>query len=310
MTPAWRKRDKLRLRESQGAAAAYPMEGLPVAVVQPQERSLRLGAYELSMSRTLVMGVLNVTPDSFSDGGLYANPASALARAHEMVAEGADIIDVGGESTRPGAEPVPEEEELRRVLPVVEALTAGVDVPVSLDTRKPAVAARCLKAGAVMINDVSSLRDPEMLDVIADTGAAVAIMHMKGTPQTMVSEAVYTDVLADVRELLGRQAALALEAGARSVMVDPGLGFAKTAEHNLTILNHLDEFTSLGLPLLVGPSRKSFIGHLTGLPVEGRTAGTIAAVTACVLGGADVVRVHDVGVCKQAIMVADAIRRA
>ncbi len=256
------------------------------------------------------MGVLNVTPDSFSDGGRHADAASAIARARVMAAEGVDIIDVGGESTRPGAPPVSLDEELRRVLPVVEAIATEMEMPLSIDTVKPAVAQRCLQAGAVMVNDTQGLRDPAMLDVVAASGAAVTIMHMKGTPQTMADEAVYDDLIGEVREFLERQAKRATEAGIETVVVDPGLGFAKTGGHNLTILSRLHELATLGYPLLIGPSRKRFIGELTGAPADQRVPGTIAAVTASVFNGANILRVHDVAECKQAIIVAEAIRDA
>ena len=278
--------------------------------VRGQSASLTLGRHELPLSRTLIMGVLNVTPDSFSDGGFFIDPHAAITHARAMAAEGADIIDVGGESTRPGAAPVPLEEELRRTLPVVEAIVSALDVPVSIDTVKPEVARRCLRAGATMVNDIQGLRDPAMLEAVAEANAAVTIMHMKGTPQTMANEAVYDDLIREVREFLATQAALAEEAGIQTVVVDPGIGFAKTGEHNLVILRRLGELATLDYPLLVGPSRKSFIGALTGMPADERLGGTVAAVTACVLNGANIVRVHDVGVCRQAVIVAEAIKRA
>jgi dihydropteroate synthase len=272
---------------------------------------LRVGTYLLPLDRTLVMGVLNVTPDSFSDGGQHVLAARAIERAQRMAAEGADIIDIGGESTRPGgAEPVSADEELSRVLPVIEAIAGKLPVPISIDSVKPAVAKRCLEAGAVMVNDVYGLREPEMVEVAAAAGAAVVIMHMKGTPQTMASEAIYDDLIGEVRQYLVERAALADGAGIETVIIDPGIGFAKNGPHNLTVLNNLPSFADLGYPLLVGPSRKRFIGELTDAPPDDRLGGTIAAVTACVMGGANIVRVHDVAVCKQAVIVADAIRRA
>jgi dihydropteroate synthase len=271
-------------------------------------RELKLGDHRLKLDRTLIMGILNVTPDSFSDGGLYAEAEAAFTCAKKMVEEGADIIDVGGESTKPGASPVSEDEELRRVLPVIERLTSSLAVPVSIDTVKPEIARRCLAAGAVMVNDTQGLRDDEMLQAVVESGAAVVIMHMKGTPETMQEQAAYADLVSEVRSFLIGQAGRARGAGVHTVLVDPGLGFAKTAEHNLEILNRLEEFTDLGYPLLIGPSRKAFIGVLTGAPAGGRLGGTLAAVTASVLKGVSVVRVHDVAACKQATMVAEAIR--
>ncbi|MDA1035405.1 MAG: dihydropteroate synthase [Chloroflexi bacterium] len=273
-------------------------------------KALALGAYRLPLDRTLIMGVLNITPDSFSDGGAYLDPHTAIEHAKRLVDEGADIIDVGGESTRPGADAVSIEEELRRVEPAIAAVATELGVPVSIDTRKPEVAARCIEAGASMINDVTGLRNDGMLEVVERTSAAVTIMHMKGTPQTMAAEAVYDNLIGEVREFLLEQAAKAVRAGAQTVIVDPGLGFAKNGQHNLTILNNLNAFTDLGYPLLVGPSRKRFIGELTGAPADDRIPGTIAAVVKCVLAGVPIVRVHDVAACRQAITVTEAIQRS
>lgn len=274
------------------------------------DNALALGTYRLPLDRTLIMGVLNVTPDSFSDGGQHFDARAAIEHAKRLVNEGADIVDVGGESTRPGANPVSADEEFRRVAPVITTIARELGVPISIDTRKSEVAARCIEAGASMVNDITGLRDDSMLDVIRQTQAAVAIMHMKGTPQTMASEAVYDDMISEVREFLMVQAAKATSAGAQSVIVDPGLGFAKNGLHNLTILNRLDAFTGLGYPLLVGPSRKRFIGELTGAGPDDRVPGTIAAVVKCVLAGVPIVRVHNVAACKQAIIVTEAIQRS
>jgi len=272
--------------------------------------ALKLGRYPMHGGRTLVMGVLNVTPDSFSDGGHFLDRDRAVAHAHRLVAEGADLLDVGGESTRPGADPVSADEELRRVLPVIEAVVSELDVPVSIDTTKPQVADACLAAGAVVLNDVQGLRDPDMLDAAARHGAAVVVMHMKGTPRTMNDEAVYDDLLAEVAAFLSAQAARARSAGIETVILDPGLGFAKNTGHNLLLLKHLPVLTALGHPVLVGASRKRFIGELTGRPADDRVAGTMAATTAAVLGGARLVRVHDVAAAVQAVRVAEAIRDA
>jgi dihydropteroate synthase len=258
--------------------------------------------------RTLIMGVLNVTPDSFSDGGRYFDRQQAIEHARTMVAEGADILDIGGESTRPGAGPVSAEEELRRVLPVVETLAAEVDVPISVDTLKPEVADRCLAAGADIVNDVQGLREPAMMDAAARHRAAVIIMHMKGTPRTMTNEAIYADLIGEVSDFLTAQAESARTAGIETVIIDPGIGFAKNMHHNLMVLRHVDAFVALGYPVLIGPSRKRFIGDVTGRPADDRVAGTLAAVTAAVLGGAAIVRVHDVAPAKQAVQVAEAIR--
>ena len=241
------------------------------------------------------MGVLNVTPDSFSDGGRWLDPEAAIAHGREMSADGAAIIDVGGESTRPGARPVPEEEELRRVLPVVEAL-ARDGMVVSIDTRKAAVARAAVAAGATIINDVSS----DLWPVAAETGAGWVAMHMPADPLVMQQHAHYDDVVAEVKAHLVERAARAKEAGVEQVWIDPGIGFGKTAEHNLSLLRHLDQFVATGLPVLVGTSRKSFLGKLAadpnGLPAApaDRVEGTVATTTWAVLQGVDVVRVHDV----------------
>ena len=248
------------------------------------------------------MGVLNVTPDSFSDGGCYLDPDLAVDRGLEMVSEGADILDVGGESTRPGAADVSEDAELGRVLPVVERLAADTDVPISIDTRKARVARLCVQRGAAIINDVSGLRDPAMVRVAAETGASVVLMHMRGTPATMQGNTAYEDVVLDVRAYLGSQAQAAECAGVREIAVDPGLGFGKTARQNFEILARLRDVTNLGYPVVVGPSRKSFLGSLPSrLPVAERLEGTLAAVSAAVMNGAAVVRVHDVPPCRRVL---------
>lgn len=266
---------------------------------------------EAPPDRTLVMGVVNVTPDSFSDGGRYFRVEDAVTQGLRLVGEGADYLDIGGESSRPGAEEVGEQEELDRVAPVIERLVARVAVPVSIDTYKPSVARECLRLGARMVNDISGLGDPEMIAVAAEAGASVVIMHMRGRPKTMQRDIHYDDVVDEVRTFLGARAALARDAGIRDVVVDPGIGFGKTAAQNFEILRRLAAFTSLGHPVLVGPSRKSFLGALaSGLPPEERLEGTLAAVAVAVVNGASVVRVHDVAAVKRAVEVADAIRRA
>lgn len=251
-----------------------------------------------------------MTPDSFSDGGLHLDAAVAIDHAKRMIEDGADIIDVGGESTRPGAAPVSTDEEIRRVVPVIEAIAGAMGVPVSIDTRNADVARRSIEAGAVMINDVTGLRHEAMLDVVHDTGASVTIMHMKGTPQTMATSNQYDDMLAEIAAYLVAQAGKAVAAGAQTVIIDPGIGFAKNTKQNLELLNHLNVFTNLGYPLLVGPSRKRFIGELTDAAADDRIPGTIAVVVKCVQAGADIVRVHDVAACKQAITITEAIERA
>jgi len=262
-------------------------------------------------AHTLVMGIVNVTPDSFSDGGRFLDPERAIAHGRTLVAEGADILDIGGESTRPGADAVDAEEEIRRVAPVIEALAADGKTLISIDTMKPEVAEVALSLGARIVNDVSGLRNPEMRQVAAKRGAAVVIMHMKGTPRTMQVNPEYDDVVAEVREELARRTTEAREAGITDICIDPGIGFGKTATHNFTLLRRLEEFLTVGVPLLVGPSRKSFLGALpgAGAPHE-RLEGSIAACVVSAMKGASVVRVHDVAACKRALTVVDAIRSA
>lgn len=257
------------------------------------------------------MGVLNVTPDSFSGDGVYEDVEKAVSGAAKMVRDGADLIDVGGESTRPGAEPVGVEEELRRVLPPLKRLLEE-DVAVSVDTYKPEVAGRALDLGAGLINDVAGLRDPRMARVVADHDAGVVILHMKGEPRTMQESPSYPNgVVEEIRGFLKSQVAIAEEAGIRSdgIIIDPGIGFGKTVDHNLEILRNLGSFGDLAKPILVGPSRKSFLGKLLNAPDTGRLGGTIAAVVVSILNGADIVRVHDVAECRRAVAVADAISR-
>lgn len=262
-------------------------------------------------ARTLVMGIVNVTPDSFSDGGRFLEPASAIRHARALVEDGADILDVGGESTRPGSESITAEEELRRVLPVVEALAKDAEAAISIDTMKPEVADACLRAGARIVNDVSGLRDPALRDVAARHGAAVVIMHMQGTPKTMQQAPRYDDVVKDIAAYLNAQAVLAREAGIREVAIDPGIGFGKTVAHNFQILGRLREFAALGYPVLLGPSRKSFLAKAPGAAVdERRLEGTIAACVLAAMQGASVLRVHDVAECKRALRVVDAVRAA
>lgn len=257
------------------------------------------------------MGVLNLTPDSFSDGGRYATPQAALERAHQMVAEGADLLDLGGESTRPGAEPVSAEEEKRRVLPVLEALLP-LGVPLSIDTRKPEVAAEALALGVHLLNDVTGLRDERMIALAARHGVPAVIMHMPvPDPATMQQHARYADVVAEVREFLQTQARKALEAGVPQVVLDPGIGFGKTLEHNLKLIRHLDELAALGHPVLLGASRKRFIGTLSGVePAEQRVMGTVAAHLFGVSRGARILRVHDVKAHREALAVWNALEAA
>ncbi len=266
----------------------------------------------LDLDRVAVMGVLNVTPDSFSDGGLWLDPRAAVRHGEVMAAQGAAIIDVGGESTRPGAEPVPEDEELRRVLPVIEGLVGRVDAPISIDTRKPAVALRAVDAGAVIVNDTAGEGVDAGIDVAAETGAAIVIMHSRGTPKTMRSLTDYDDIVSHVGTFLARRARDLEDAGVEhdAIVVDPGFGFAKDPGQNLTVLNRLEEIVALGYPVLVGTSRKSFIGEILDLPVEKRVEGTIATVLWAIAAGARIVRVHDVEPTMRAVRMAEAIRDA
>ncbi|MGB8861468.1 MAG: dihydropteroate synthase [Ilumatobacteraceae bacterium] len=250
----------------------------------------------------LLMGVINVTPDSFSDGGLYLDVDSAVAHGLRMVAEGADILDVGGESTRPGAAPVPAEEELRRVLPVVRELS-GAGVAVSIDTRHAAVAEAAVAAGACVVNDVSGLRDPAMRAVAARTGVPAVAMHMPiDDPTLMMQHTDYVDVVAEVVAFLRDHAALALAEGVATVILDPGIGFGKTVEQNIALVRRLDELVALGHPVLVGASRKRFIGVLAGVErAEDRVAGSVAVHLACVQRGARIIRAHDIAAHRQAL---------
>lgn len=273
----------------------------------PARFTFGVTTYDLS-ARTHIMGVLNVTPDSFSDGGKYFRLEEAISRGRELAHEGADFLDIGGESTRPGAEPVGETEEIQRVVPIIESLK-DLGIPISIDTYKSRVAEAALKAGASVINDISGLTfDPKMVDVAVEAKASVILMHMAGTPKTMQLDPSYDDVLREVREFLERQAGFAAEKGIRQIMVDPGIGFGKNQDHNLTILRNLRRCTPDGYPLVVGPSRKSFIGRILDLPVAERLEGTAAAVASCILRGAHVVRVHDVKAMKRVALVADALK--
>jgi dihydropteroate synthase len=277
-----------------------------MVVVQP----MRCGGQRLSFERTLIMGVVNVTPDSFSDGGLFLDAKTAIAHAKQLVLDGADLIDVGGESTRPGSAPLSEQEELKRVLPVVTQLIQELPVPISVDTYKPQVAEACLKAGAHLLNDITGLSDPAMIALAAEYDVPVIIMHMKGKPKTMQERPTYHDVIGEINTFFQKRATVARTGGVKNIILDPGIGFGKTLEHNLLILKHLDAFMTHGWPICVGPSRKSFIGMITGLPAQERLEGTIAAVAVSVMNGAHIVRVHDVRECKRAIQVVDAIRGA
>ncbi|MBF1802014.1 dihydropteroate synthase [Alloalcanivorax profundimaris] len=271
--------------------------------------SLTCGARTLNLSAPLVMGVLNVTPDSFSDGGRYTSRDAALRQAERLLAEGAAIIDVGGESTRPGAEPVPEQEELDRVIPVVEALTRELDALVSVDTSTPAVIRESAAAGAGLINDVRSLRRPGALEAAAATGLPVCVMHMRGEPGDMQDDPRYDDVTAEVIAFLRERVEACVAAGIprHQLLVDPGFGFAKTLEHNLRLLAELEALRVLELPMLVGLSRKGMIGKVLDRPVDERMPGSVAAAVLCVDRGASIVRAHDVKATLDGVRFAHAV---
>lgn len=277
----------------------------------PPLTTLQCGRHTLDLSRPLVMGILNCTPDSFSDGGIFLARDAALAHARAMADEGADIIDVGGESTRPGAQPVSGAEEIERVVPVIERLAREIEVPISIDTSKPEVMRAACAAGASFINDVQALRAPGALAAAADLNVPVCLMHMQGEPRTMQQQPRYADVVAEVSAFLRERAAAALAAGVprERIVVDPGFGFGKTAEHNLQLLRGLHAIADLGYPVLAGLSRKSMIGHLLGLPVERRLHASVALALLAVQNGASIVRVHDVGPTVEALRMHQFVKR-
>ncbi|MFP4251691.1 MAG: dihydropteroate synthase [Guyparkeria sp.] len=262
--------------------------------------------------RPLIMGILNATPDSFSDGGRFDSVERATAAAEAMLEAGADLLDVGGESTRPGAAPVAEDEELARVIPVIEALAARFDCPLSVDTSSPMVMTRAVEAGACLINDVRALRRPGALEAAASSGVSVCVMHMRGEPGDMATRTEYTDVVAEVIDYLGARLGCLREAGipAERILVDPGFGFAKTHEQNFTLLRRLEELATLDAPILVGMSRKRMIGEATGQPVDRRAVGSAAAAMLAAERGAAVLRVHDVEATRDAVSVWRAMRAA
>lgn len=275
---------------------------------------LRINNHILDFSnKTYLMGVLNVTPDSFSDGGLHFDTDRAVEHAFRLVEDGADIIDIGGESTRPGSEAVPLEEELRRTIPVIESLAKKLAVPISIDTCKAEVALRAVDAGASIVNDISGLRlDPAMAKSAASRGIPVILMHIRGTPRDMQANPVYEALIPEIMDYLRTSICLAVEAGIpeNMIIVDPGIGFGKTFDHNLQILRDLGEFAALGKPIAIGVSRKAFLGKiLGGVPASGRLEGTAAAVAISIMNGANVVRVHDVKEMAKVAKVADAVKR-
>lgn len=261
--------------------------------------------------RTAVMGIVNVTPDSFSDGGKFFDADRAASHGERLAAEGADVLDIGGESTRPGAEPVSIEEELRRVIPVIQKLRGKITIPISIDTLKSEVAKAALDAGADVVNDVTALgADPEMAALVAREGVPVILMHMQGTPRTMQHNPAYDDVVGEVRDFLQQRVDFAVGRGiaAENIVIDPGIGFGKNLDHNLALLRGLSALAALGLPLCVGASRKAFIGRLLDAGPEERLEGSLAAAVAAALAGANMIRVHDVKEAVRALRVADALR--
>jgi dihydropteroate synthase len=276
--------------------------------------SLKLGSRNLILGeRTMVAGVLNITPDSFSDGGQNLSPAIAIERAIEMEAQGADIIEIGGESTRPGATPVPAIEELQRILPVLQALQTRLSIPISVDTNKNEVARQALAYGASIINDISALRfDEAIADTVAESGAGLILMHMRGEPSTMQqiapSENIFAEICTDMESALEKAVSRGVQR--QQIIFDPGIGFGKTLEQNLAILNHLERFAELNLPIMTGTSRKSFIGRITGRSTNERIFGTAASVAIAILRGAHMVRVHDVQEMVEVARLTDAIASA
>jgi dihydropteroate synthase len=288
----------------------YPMPNVrskPGMTLKCRSQKLELGRY------TLIMGILNVTPDSFSDGGLFAKVEAAVEHAENMVAQGADIIDVGGESSRPGADTVSVEAEKARVLPVIERLVGTVEVPISIDTYKSSVARDALSIGACIVNDITALRgDPDMASVVAEAGAPVILMHMKGTPKDMQFDPHYDSLISEITSFLRTRIQAAVDAGIpqNQIIIDPGIGFGKKVEHNLEIIRRLREFKSLGKPILIGTSRKSFIGKVLGLSTDDRLEGTAASIAVAIANGADIVRVHDVKEAARVVRMTDAIVRS
>jgi len=277
----------------------------------PLSLTCKAHVFDLS-ARPLLMGILNVTPDSFSDGGRYYDQQQAIEHGLNLATQGADIIDVGGESTRPDSLPIETDEELRRVLPVVQELAGRAGLAVSIDTMKTEVARQALDAGACMVNDVSALSAPDMAELVADAGVPVVLMHMSAMPNHMQKQTHYDDIVADIRTYLEQRITAALTAGIalHNIVIDPGIGFGKSLdEGNFTLLARLHEFASLGCPILVGASRKAFIGKIVGDGTEARDAGTTAAVTAAVLNGAHIMRVHNVAMMRSVTLVAHRIAR-
>jgi dihydropteroate synthase len=277
------------------------------------ERTIKCDRYTLEFGRrTIIMGIINVTPDSFSDGGQFFDSEKAVEHGKRMVDEGADIIDIGGESTRPGSEAVTLEEELKRVIPVIEGLANQVKIPISIDTCKSEVAKAALDAGASILNDISAARfDPKIVDVAADNSVPLILMHMQGTPKNMQENPLYEDVMVDIKKFLEERVEFAVSKGVPrdNIIIDPGIGFGKSLQHNYDIIKRLGELKELNLPILIGTSRKSFIGKTLGLEVDDRLEGTLATITMSIMNGADIVRVHDVKEAVRTAKMTDAIYR-
>ena len=273
-------------------------------------KPIKCGKYKLEFDKTIIMGVLNVTPDSFSDGNLFFNQEKAIEHAKQMVKDGAQIIDIGGESTRPYSSPVSDKEELKRVKPIIQKLLKEIDVPISIDTYKPKVAEECLKLGVHMVNDVTGLTNKNMINTIRKYQAPVIIMHMKGKPKIMQKNPKYRNAVNEIKLFLKKRISTARKAGIKDIIIDPGIGFGKTTHHNLQILRRLNEFRKLGCPILIGTSRKTFIGNVSNATLNDRLPGTLASVAIAVMNGANIVRVHDVKECRMAVEVADAVRCA
>ena len=284
----------------------------PISPVNKNQHSkliLDCGGRALDLSRTAIMGILNVTPDSFSDGGIFLSRDAAVAHARTMVEEGADLIDVGGESTRPGAQAVSEQEELDRVIPVIKAIARAVPVPISIDTSKPQVMRAAVAAGAGLVNDVRALREPGALEMVASLKVPACLMHMQGEPRSMQHHPVYQNVVAEVRDFLQERIDACIAAGIASqrLIIDPGFGFGKTLEHNLDLLRQLGALRALGVPILAGLSRKSMIGALFSLPVDQRLQASVALALIAVQNGARILRVHDVRATREAIRMFEAV---
>jgi dihydropteroate synthase len=276
---------------------------------QPQHQ-FSCGKYLLTLNRPHVMGIVNITPDSFSDGGKFSSTDLAVEHALKLIAEGADILDIGGESTRPGAAIVSLDEELKRVIPVIEALSKTCNVPISIDTYKPEVMRQAITAGADIVNDIRALQEPNALEIVAQSNVGICLMHMQGTPQTMQLEPHYIDVVSEVKQFLVDRVNAALAHGIvkSRILLDPGFGFGKTRAHNIALIQHLDELNTIGLPLLVGLSRKSVLGSITGADEGQRLYASIAASVISAMKGAKIIRVHDVKATVNALKVVTAIQ--